>query len=543
MSTWILAAILILLVWASLFAYLELEKRDDYEHMERVAINFARVFDEHVARTIRGIDQTTLFVKSQVEDRSQKFDLRLFAQKGGFIDQYYNLIAIVDSDGWVKQVNRPLPPSKVSDREHFQVHVKDGSGGLFISKPVLGRSSGAWSVQFTRRINKADGSFDGIVVTSLDPEYFINFYKSVDLGKGAAITLVGLDGVVRARRSSADSTVSQNISDSEFFRQVSMSGKNEGAFFSKSPFDGVNRLHAFSKLGEYPLAVVVSISEEVLKEEDVQHLRLAETIGSVFTLLVIVSALILTLLLRSQAKTQEAMVLSEQEALSASRMKSELLARMSHELRTPLNGILGLSEYLKGNHTEGEVHEVATTIHEAGQHLLSLVNTMLDLAKIEAGRMTLDIREEALKPLIDKVCALHRGAASQKGLTVSLVLEQNLPQTICCDTTKLIQILNNLVHNAIKFTEQGSITLSVGLAENGKDILFSVRDSGRGIPKNQQHLIFDRFRQLDSFETRSQEGSGLGLALVKDLVELMGGKIWFDSQFGTGTTFFFTLKQ
>jgi hypothetical protein len=166
------ATVLILSLWGSLQIYIDFEKKNAYQDAERLVNNFARTFEEHTVRTIRVLDQTTMFVKREFETTGERLDLEAYGRDGAFIDQFYNLIAVVDTDGWVRKVNRPLPPSNVSDREHFQVHVAEDSKKLFISKPVLGRSSGKWSMQFTRRINKADGGFGGIVVTSLDPYYF-----------------------------------------------------------------------------------------------------------------------------------------------------------------------------------------------------------------------------------------------------------------------------------------------------------------------------------------------------------------------------------
>ena len=525
-------------VWAAIAIYLNFEKDDAYQNAARLATNFSRTFEELTTRTVRVLDQTTVFVKREYETLGSKFDLAKYARDGVFLDRFFNLIAIVAEDGWVKQVNRPLPPSNVKDREHFQVHIKEDTGRLFISKPVLGRSSGKWSVQFTRRINKPDGSFGGIIVTSLDPYYFTEFYRTVNLGQGAVATLVGLDGIVRARRSDTESNIGQDLSQSELFKQLRKA--TTGTYMSTSSIDGVRRLVAYTKLKDYPLAVLVGISEETILSEHAEHATLLRTLGVVITVLIVAAALALFLLLRSQQRVQDSLRRSEQEAVSASRMKSEFLARMSHELRTPLNGILGFSEYLKDNAGKPEEREIAGTIHEGGLHLLSLVNATLDLAKIEAGRMTVDRRREAIRPLVERVVALHRAAAQRKGLEVSAEFDEQMPETLLIDSTKLVQILNNLVHNAVKFTTEGGIRVKV--SGDVMQLRFCVIDTGPGIAEDQQQFLFDRFRQLDSFVTRPQEGSGLGLALAKELAELMGGRVWVESRPGAGSSFCFTIQ-
>jgi signal transduction histidine kinase len=538
-ATLVLAVTVLLVaaVWGSLFFYLEKEKAHAYASAEKLAGNLARTFQEHTVRTIRGIDQTTKFVKNEYERNGRRINLQSYTEQDVILERFLNLIGIADENGVVLMTDRPLPPSNVADREHFKVHMAEDTGKLFISKPVLGRSSGKWSVQFARRINKPDGSFGGIVVSSLDPNYFSDFYSSVDIGEGGAAGLVGTDGIVRTRRSGNDSTIGQDISQSPLFAAIT--AQPAGHIVVDSSIDNIRRLYAWRKLESYPLVAVVGVSEDVILEEYHEHGTLIRIAGGVMTLTILIAALAVLLLLRNRSQVEESLRRNEQDALSASRMKSEFLARMSHELRTPLNGILGFSELLRDRLQEPESRLFAETIHQAGEHLLSLVNTTLDLAKIEAGHMSLAITEEALQPLVQRAAAIHKSPAQKKGLALETVFEQGLPQALHCDATKVVQVLNNLLHNAIKFTEQGSVTLSV--RPTGEGIVFAVADTGAGIPLEQQASLFMRFRQLDSFATRTQQGSGLGLALARELVELMGGRIWVESAGQGGTTFLFVL--
>lgn len=532
-----IAALLILSLWAGLQLYIDFERKQAYHDAEHQLASFARTFEEHTVRTVRVLDQTTVFVKREFENQGMRLDLEKYARDGLFLDQFYNLIAVIDEAGWVRLVNRPLPPSNVSDREHFRAHVGEDSRKLFISRPVLGRSSGKWSVQFTRRINKPDGSFGGIVVTSLDPGYFTEFYASVEMGPGSVATLVGTDGIVRARRAGATSEVGQDISASELFRQLKSS--DHGSYRAVSAVDQVPRVYSYRKLKEYPLVVLVGIAESEVVADLREHRVLLNWLGAAITALILIAGAAVLLLLRYQSRVQESLLHSQQEALSSSRMKSEFLARMSHELRTPLNGILGFAEYLRDRAENAENREFAQTIHDAGAHLLTLVNATLDLAKIEAGRMDVSRRRESLDILVRRAVALHQSSAEKKGLTLDVTFDPGLPATVSCDATKVVQVLNNLLHNAIKFTAQGAVTVHAAMA--GDDIRFAVTDTGPGIPPEQQQFLFDRFRQLDAFATRNHEGSGLGLALAKELVELMGGRIGVDSAPGRGATFHFTL--
>ncbi len=226
-------------------------------------------------------------------------------------------------------------------------------------------------------------------------------------------------------------------------------------------------------------------------------------------------------------------------AEEANQMKSAFLASMSHELRTPLNGILGFAELLKLELENPEHRAFAESIHGSGEHLLQVVNDVLDLAKAEAGRMELKMVDAPLRPLLEEVATIHRIHAENKGLTLNREFAGDLPASLHCDPTRLRQILNNLLNNAVKFTLEGVITLRVERVES--ILRFSVSDSGIGISPDQQARIFEKFFQSEHFITREHGGTGLGLSLARELTHLMDGEIGFVSVPGKGSTFHFTL--
>lgn len=226
---------------------------------------------------------------------------------------------------------------------------------------------------------------------------------------------------------------------------------------------------------------------------------------------------------------------AREKAEEASRLKSAFLANMSHELRTPLNGILGFAELIKSEASEPEQQEYAEVIVKSGSHLLNLVNEILDLSKIEAGEITFHYNEISLSTLAAEAADTHQASASAKGIHLVLELADGLPATMQTDQTRLRQILNNLLSNAVKFTDQGEITMNVSVV--GQDIAFAIRDTGPGIPPEAHTQVFEKFKQLENFITRQHEGTGLGLALVKQLVEHMHGRITLQSEVGVGSTF------
>jgi signal transduction histidine kinase len=225
----------------------------------------------------------------------------------------------------------------------------------------------------------------------------------------------------------------------------------------------------------------------------------------------------------------------------ASQHKSEFLANMSHELRTPLNAIIGFSEALS-QRMFGEINdkqaEYLSDILESGQHLLSLINDILDLSKIEAGRMELELTKFDLSTAIENTLILVRERAQRHGITLGRTVDDRLG-SIHGDERKVKQVLLNLLSNALKFTpEGGQIDVRAEVREGMAEI--SVRDTGLGIAPEDQEAVFEEFRQVGT-AAKKVEGTGLGLAISRKFIELHGGKIWVKSQVGAGSTFAFTL--
>lgn len=231
---------------------------------------------------------------------------------------------------------------------------------------------------------------------------------------------------------------------------------------------------------------------------------------------------------------------SRREALEANRMKSEFLANMSHELRTPLNGIMGFAELLENDLNDPEQREYAEIIRKSGQHLEVLVTDVLDLAKVEAGRMRFNFEVVDLPDLLREVQAGQRGHAIKKGLSFKLE-DGELPPQVYADGARLRQVLLNLTNNALKFTSKGEVTVRACHEDDGRSVRIEVQDTGPGIRPEDQQIIFERFRQGENFVTRSHEGTGLGLALSEQLIKHMNGQIGVTSKPGEGATFFVVL--
>jgi signal transduction histidine kinase len=551
-----------LLVIASLWVAVEYVTRNERENRLREVkqenANLARVLEEHTIRTLAYVDELALLMKERFEREGAQFDLPTFFNALQVPKALVRNAVITDESGYVVLGSHGAPRTYLGDREHIHVHTERDTKQLFIGKPVLARVNGNWSIIVTRRANKPDGSLLGVIGIAIDPFYFSNFYKDVDLGRGGIVALVGADGIIRVRLPPGDERgMGADISKSVLFQLVKAAP--HGTYVAPAVTDGVERIYAYRLIQDFPLIVTVGTSfveslAPVYAEQ--RRYRLLATAG---TVLLIAIAFALAHLVRRRDHAEAAahhylqelhrkaiqLETARSEAEAGSRAKSQFLATMSHEIRTPMNGVMGTLELLQRSSLAPEQRRFAQTAYDSAAALLRVLNDILDFSRMEAGRLTLELAPFDPRAPLREVTSLFNESARAKGVELKLDIADDVPVEVLGDAGRMRQIVMNLVSNALKFTSAGRVEVrllhvqsdppDIGLCR----LRIEVSDTGIGMSNDEQTRLFVPFSQGDASTTRRFGGSGLGLAICRHLVDLMEGKIGVSSAPGRGSTFWF----
>jgi signal transduction histidine kinase/CheY-like chemotaxis protein len=460
-------------------------------------------------------------------------------------------IGLAQADGWrYIHTNSTVKPANMSYRQWFQ---KAMSGKINVDDPVLARSTGKPIITIAVPIRDRAESVNppiGVLFCAVPIERVAQAINQLKYGKNSyAFALNSKGQVIVHPDQTLMSTVEKpgpsllNSSDQDLATiSLQMVNKNQGISLAK--IDSKDYYVSFSPLQEANWSVALAIPRENIESQlrplDLIAMVVLGLAGTLIGVLWYVQSSEQTQL----KKSKEAADASKESANAANQAKSDFLANMSHELRTPLNGILGYAQILDRSKVlpDKERHGVQI-IHQCGSHLLTLINDILDLSKIEARKLELAPKAIHFPSFLQGVVEICRVRSDQKGIDFIYHSESNLPQGIEADEKRLRQVLLNLLGNAIKFTDSGSVTLKIEVNEASLDIpipriKFQVEDTGVGISSDEINKIFQAFEQVGE-QKRQSEGTGLGLAISQRIVELMGGKIQVESEIGVGSNFYF----
>ena len=538
---------LLVLLWIGIFVSLSMEHRRVLVAARADTANLVRAVDEHIQRTIAGLDQTLLYLRAEFQHDPSHFDLNRSVANSVILRRVSVQIALIDGKGWLADSNvAGFKRMDLSDREHFRVHRDGGGDALFISQPVLGRASGKWSIQLTRRLDDAQGKFAGVLVISLDPNYLGEIYGSMDVGEDGSIAVIGADGVVRVASQGGGRFLGQSLGGGAILdavrdrRAISLDGPG--------PLDNVERIVAIRPLPNLPLSVLVGRSKaEVLAVYD-RAVFMHLLFGLIVTAALGGALVVLYRMVRSQEAIAGDLAIKKAELL-ASRVRLrryvsdlERIAEVAaHDLQEPLRRVVAYAQLLSCH--------VASALDDEGRgyvaHVVDGAQRMRKLVKdLEAFVAVDQIGEtdgetsagSAVATAMDRLAEQIRTAGAD-------VVVDPLPSAQV-DERALTEIFTQLLDNALRYRAAGrKPVVRVSAIDQGEATVFSVSDNGTGIDPRDRVRLFEIFHRLEGIKDHSGTGTGIGLAIVRRMVEHLGGRVWVESQPGEGSTFSFSLPR
>jgi len=454
--------------------------------------------------------------------------------------EFANLTTI-DLSGRVPCSAVPQPggkPLSVAHTEWFKRAQNEKN--FVVGNPFIGPITGRLVSVLVEPVWDDEHELLGYLGLPLDLQRFSLEIPAQSLPEGTRFGLLSADGTLIWRNADPEKLIGKNVG--------ALPGPKEALALRDGQFetvgtDGVSRYTAVASISQANWVAFMSVPMETIRAK-VRQSALPNALVGVAAMIAL--AILLAYLFRRINQVEEDLLRARDAAEAASRAKSTFLSNMSHELRTPMNGIIGMTELALRHASDPKLIDQLGKVGKASQHLLQLINDILDISKIEAGHLALEQVNFRLGEILENLLSLIGHRAREKGLQLQVDLAPELaPLALLGDPLRLGQILLNLTGNAVKFTDKGSVTVRIRLAENNPAdvrLRFEVLDTGIGIDEASRGRLFSAFEQADASMTRKYGGTGLGLAISKRLVHMMDGEIGVDSVVGEGSNFWFTVR-
>jgi signal transduction histidine kinase len=552
----------IIAMWAAVAISITQSRDTALKDMEATATNLAFAFDEEVTHTLDNVAGTMDAVANRMRAQAPDMDLYAWSRQFPIVAGPIIAVGIAAPNGMLV-AETTVPKAKridVAQKAYFRVPLDRSFTGLFIGGPVKSWVGDQMLIPVSQRVETHGGRTLGVLIFLVSPAKLTRLYRSIDLGENGRITLVGMHGLILSRfgKRSPDGLEGAGETAPDSTNPDFVAENSHGSFVAEDSGDHVKRLFSYRRGADYPLVVSVGVDYEAGLAVARAHAMTISALAAVATILLAGLAFYLIREIGSRARrdielaaersklhaanlelqsANAELSTSKQAAEVASEAKSLFLANMSHELRTPLNAIIGFSQLIRDEAMgpgKPLYADYARDIFGAGEHLLEIINNLLDISKIEAGKT--EIRDEVidLAELIGVSLAAVRIQAQRKKLALILDMPPGIPR-LRGDALRLRQVLINLLSNAVKFTESGDITVTAA-CDTAYGLTVMVIDTGIGMSEDEIAIALEPFGQVENAITKRHEGTGLGLSIARRLVELHGGGLSIESVKGQGTT-------